>query len=232
MFGLFNKDSSPVTPAAPTIPVTPTVTPTTTPEPELSEFDKITNLLYPKKNGEDSKNSDSQKPAEPFDPTTLFNDPETLSKLRESVDFSKSISNETQQLLEAGDPKGFMSAMQDISKASFLEALKVSAALNKTSIEDAVKRTIEQSKGQITQSLEDFDLQKEIPQINNPVIRLGLEAAKKQLKEQNPSMSASDLAKHLKGFLAEANKMVNSQSPAASASKEEEPVSWEDWLSV
>lgn len=55
MFGLFNKDSSPVTPAAPTIPVTPTVTPTTTPEPELSEFDKITNLLYPKKNGEDSK---------------------------------------------------------------------------------------------------------------------------------------------------------------------------------
>ena len=205
---------------------------TTTPaEPQLSEFDKITALLYPKKNGNE-KTPEIQESSEPFDATTLFNNPEIVDKLRSSVDFSKSISSETQQLLEAGDPKGFMSAMQDISKASFLEALKVSAALNKTSIEDAVKRTIEQSKGQITQSLEDFDLQKEIPQINNPVIRLGLEAAKKQLKEQNPSMSASDLAKHLKGFLAEANKMVNSQSPAASASKEEEPVSWEDWLSV
>ena len=230
MFGLFNKDSSPVTPAAPTIPVTPTVTPTTTPEPEPSEFDKITNLLYPKKNGEDSKNSDPQKPAEPFDPTTLFNDPETLSKLRESVDFSKSISNETQQLLEAGDPKGFMSAMQDISKASFLEALKISSVLNKTAIDDAVTRILEQSKGQISQSLEDFDLQKEIPQITNPVIRLGLESARQQLKQQNPTMSASELAKTLKGFLAEANKMVNTQSIPDPETVKTENETWEDWV--
>jgi len=229
MFG-FGKPTETVVETPTTEPTKPTVA-TPPAEPELSEFDKITALLYPKKNGNE-KTPEIQEPSEPFDATTLFNNPEIVDKLRSSVDFSKSISSETQQLLEAGDPKGFMSAMQDISKASFLEALKVSAALNKTSIEDAVKRTIEQSKGQITQSLEDFDLQKEIPQINNPVIRLGLEAAKKQLKEQNPSMSASDLAKHLKGFLAEANKMVNSQSPAASASKEEEPVSWEDWLSV
>ena len=229
MFG-FGKPTETVVETPTTEPTKPTVA-TPPAEPELSEFDKITALLYPEKNGNE-KTPAIQEPSEPFDATTLFNNPEIVDKLRSSVDFSKSISSETQQLLEAGDPKGFMSAMQDISKASFLEALKVSAALNKTSIEDAVKRTIEQSKGQITQSLEDFDLQKEIPQINNPVIRLGLEAAKKQLKEQNPSMSASDLAKHLKGFLAEANKMVNSQSPAASASKEEEPVSWEDWLSV
>ena len=229
MFG-FGKPAETVVDTPTNEPTKPEAT-TTPAEPELSEFDKITALLYPKKNGNE-KTPEIQEPSEPFDATTLFNNPEIVDKLRSSVDFSKSISSETQQLLEAGDPKGFMSAMQDISKASFLEALKVSAALNKTSIEDAVKRTIEQSKGQITQSLEDFDLQKEIPQINNPVIRLGLEAAKKQLKEQNPSMSASDLAKHLKGFLAEANKMVNSQSPAASASKEEEPVSWEDWLSV
>lgn len=123
-----------------------------------------------------------------------------------------------------------MSAMQDISKASFLEALKISSVLNKTAIDDAVTRTLEQSKGQISQSLEDFDLQKEIPQITNPVIRLGLESARQQLKQQNPTMSASELAKTLKGFLAEANKMVNTQSIPDPETVKTENETWEDWV--
>ena len=49
--------------------------------------------------------------------------------------------------------KGITSLVNDTSKAAFLEALKFSSALNKQVVEDAVKRAVEQSKGQINESL-------------------------------------------------------------------------------
>lgn len=201
-------------------------------EPEKSAFDKLNELLYPKKEGGKDGNFDPDKgnPEPPIDPIKLFENPEAVQKLMASMDFTKHISDDTLRLLESNDSKGITSLVNDTSKAAFLEALKFSSALNKQVVEDAVKRAVEQSKGQINESLGDYELNQAMPEISNPVIRLGLDAVKQQLKAQNPSMNSKELAGHLKTYLVEANKFVNPYPNATPSTTPADVDSWLDWV--
>jgi len=229
-FGNSNNISDDKGAAAPqNTPATP-VTPES--QEELSALEKISKLLYPEGGGKKGENGDdsSNTSNEPIDPTKIFDNKEAVNTLLSSLDFTRSISPETQTLLEAGKPEGFTAMVNDVSKASFLEALKISSVLNKQTIEDAVKRTLTQSKGQIDESLGDLELRRAMPQLDNPVIRLGLDALKDRLKAQNPSMSPTEIATQLKSFLKGANELVNPDPTVGKGNKADEAVeSWLDW---
>lgn len=213
------------TPSATT--TNPEQTTTTTPESkELSPLDNLQKLLYPEP--EKGQSGEAVKLIEPLDIPKLFEDPAAVDSILSSLDFTKSISPKTQELLESGKPEGFTAMVNDISKASFLEALKLSSVLTQKTIENSVERTLQKSKGQITESLGDYELRKEMPQIDNPVIKLGLEAMKERLKAQNPSMTANELATQLKTFLSSANSLVNTSSNSNEPTGKKQ--SWADWL--
>lgn len=235
MFNLFgNSNNISDDKGVPPTQNTPTTPGATEPQEELSALDKISKLLYPEGGGKNGEKGDgsSNTPNEPVDPTKLFENKEAVNTLLASLDFTRSISPETQSLLEAGKSEGFTAMVNDISKASFLEALKISSALNKQTIEDAVKRTLSQSKGQIDESLGDLELRRAMPQLDNPVIRLGLDALKDRLKAQNPSMSPTEIATQLKSFLKGANELVNPDPTVGKGNKADETVeSWLDWAS-
>lgn len=224
--GNFNSNSG-----TPSQPATPAPTETPAPEEEISGLDKLNQLLYPEKSG-DGNSDDPREPEPPVDPTKIFDDPESVNKILSTIDFTKNISEDTLKLLDSNDPKGLTSLVNDTAKASFLEALKLSSHLNKQTVDDAVKRALEQSKGQITESLGDYELNQAMPEISNPVIRLGLDAVKNQLKTQNPSMSPRELANHLKAYLKEANETVNAptQPEGNQNGQPTDAPSWVDWV--
>jgi len=200
-------------------------------EEEISGLDKFTKMLYSSTNGKDSK--EDSEPTAPIDPTKLFDSKESVNTIMDSLpDFTKNISPQTQKLLEANDPSAMAALINDATRAGVMETLKYSSHLTKETIADAVKRAVAETQGKITSSFSDMRLEEEMPELNNPLIRRGLEGLKADLKAQNPTMGPKELASQLKEMLASANAYVNPSSTAPGKGKKDtqDTESWADWL--
>ncbi len=222
-FNFNQSDPTPTAPAAPTIPVE------EAPKPEVSDFDKLQEMLYPpKKDGDES--SDSNQPKEPLDPTKMFEDKEAMTKMASGISFTDSLPEDLIQKVQNNEPGAQVAVMNHVGQTAFLKALEFSSHISKQATADAVEHALNQSKGQIDKSLGDYELAKELPELSNPVIKLGLQQVRKQLLEQNPSMPVKEQARQMKVFLKGANDMVNPDPNATPDMSSEEEQAWEDWV--
>ena len=165
----------------------------------------------------------------PFDPTAILNDQKAVDQLLDSVDFTSSFSKETQELLTAGDPKGMQAAMSDVAKASMLQALKMSTALNRKYTDEQLALQQNTTNTSINDSLDKRELANVLPQINHPVVEAGVKNYVKQLKAQNPSITPTEIAAAVKTIMGEVNNSLNPAKPTQQQQAAEEEVDWMEW---
>ncbi len=205
----------------PVAPVVPGVVVPNTPEP--TGLDKWGNLV-------DNKTSTEGEPPAPtpvFDPVAILKDPAALEKISSQLDFSSSITKETQQLFADNDPSAMVAMANDIGKAAYLQALQHSSALAQQHVADRFDQQDKSLSSNIKTHLSEYELEQHIPEIKNPIVRMGTEQFVAKLKQQNPTMSASDVSSEVRSYLKELSATFNPDTP-----KPGEPVAPEeiDWL--
>lgn len=211
MFGFGEKPAPAAAPvetpsATPGSPVDSNVDSTPAPE----GLDRLQQLLDNKPNTGDNKDVDGvTTPDTPFDPVALLNNPEAIQQITDGLDFTSSISADTQQKLQDNSPDAIMSLVQDVTKASYVAALKHGSVLAQQTMEDRLSR-LEKSTGErISSSLSDHELNRELPQLSNPLIKMAVEGFQDKLQAQNPTMTPGQVAAETKTYLAELSKSVN-----------------------
>jgi len=193
-----------------------------TPEPE--GLDKWGNLVQ---NGENPGDKPSA-PTEVFDPVAILKDPEALEKISAGLDFSTSISSETQQKLSNNAPDAIISLVNDVGKAAYLQAIQHSSALSQQHVADIVAQQSTQTKGDIKSGLANYELEQALPEIKNPIVKLGIEQFVGKLKEQNPTISGVDVATEVRGYLKELSTIMNPSDSEKAGEQSRKDI---DWLS-
>ena len=190
----------------------------------LEGLDKWGNLVQDEGN---SGKPDADPPTV-FDPVAILKDPEALENIANSIDFSSAITETTQQKLADQSPDALINLVQDISKAAYLRAIQDSSALSQQHISDRLAQQTIQTKDEIATGLSAHELEKALPEIKNPIIRIGIEGFIGKLREQTPGISGMDIASEVKGYLAEMSKAVNPNDSTDKANTKSKEV---DWLS-
>ena len=199
-------------------PVTVDSTPDT---PALEGLDKWGKLVE----NQDSGDSPSDTSKQIFDPVEILKDPEALERISDSLDFTQSISAETQQKLTDNAPDAIISLVTDVGKAAYLQAIQHSSALSQQHVADIIVQQQGQTKDAIKSGLGTYELEQALPEIKNPIIRMGIESFVDKLKIQNPSISGSDIANNVKGYLKEMNTALSPES-SPKAGNEAEGTDW------
>jgi len=230
MFNLFGSNAAPAEPAvvAPTpidTSTAPVVTPVADPpapvEPVVG-LDKWKGLV-------DNESSEGKPPVEPapiFDPVAILKDPAALEQITSSLDFSKSISEETQQKLADKAPDGIISLVNDIAKASYQQALQHSTALSQQHVTDVLARQEDQTSSNIQSHIKDYELEQQLPEVKNPIVRLGTQQFISELRKQQPNISSQDVASEVRSYLTELSKNVNPPAPTPAEQQAADNVDW------
>ena len=190
--------------------------------PEPTGLDKWGNLV-------DNKTSTEGEPTAPkpiFDPVAILKDPAALEKISSELDFTSAITKETQQKFADNDPGAMVSMANDIGKAAYLQAIQHASALSQQHVADRLDRQEDSLSSSIKTHLSEYELEQHIPEIKNPIVRLGTEQFVAKLKAQNPSMSASDVSTEVRSYLKELSNTFNPDTPKPGEEKPQEI----DWL--
>ena len=167
-------------------------------------LDKFAHLLQNQQQDGDKANT----PQQPFDAQALFKNKEFIGNLRSNIRQSipSSISPETKAKIEANDPDAMVSMMSDIAESMYLKALEHSTSLQNLALDDKLKGFSDQTSNLVDNKLSKSQLESAIPQLKNPIARLGIEAFIEKAREQNPTASPEDINSQVKEYLSELGK--------------------------
>ena len=209
---------TPAVPATPAAPVTPEAP--NTPEPE--GLDKWAKLAENKS----SENNPSDSPKEVFDPVAILKDPESLDRISDSLDFTQSISAETQEKLANNAPDAMLSLVNDVGKAAYLQAIQHSSALSQQHVDDRFTQQRGQTKEDIQSGLGNYELEQALPEIKNPIIQLGIKSFVSELRAQTPNISGKDIATNVRGYLSDMHTALSPESSSSDGNKSIEEIDW------
>jgi hypothetical protein len=211
-------------PAAPAVaPVVPIVDAIPAPEPKPEGLDKFAFLTDNDKDKKGSKDTPPE-PEAPFDPVALLSNEEATTALLSKIDFSKSISEDTQKLIAAGDPSALLALSNDIGKQAYLMAAQHSVAINKRYVDEQLANQSTAVQSKINSTIDDTELARLIPEIKNPILGEAVNGFVAKYRAQNPTASADDVAKQVKSYLGELNSTVNKPEPESKP--EDEGINW------
>lgn len=197
----------------------------------LEGLDKFASIFDNDKSQKEGKPASPTEPPAPFDPMALLEDEEAITGLLSKVDFSTSISEETQKKLTDQAPDALISLTNDIGKAAYLQAMRHSTALNAKYLKEQISLHGKTVSSQISNSISDADLAKVLPEINNPIIAAGIEPFISKYRNQNPNATAEDVAKITRDYLKELNMSVNPDKTPPSPDTQDS-IDWEKELGV
>lgn len=195
-------------------------------QPEPQGLDKFASLVQ--NNNVDTK--DGEKP-QPLDIQAVFKDPEFIAKAQAGLrnNLQNAISDQTKQLMENNDPAAMQSMMMDMASAVYMQSLEHSASLQDLTLKeklDAFSSTTDQV---VDSKLQQSDLQQAIPQMQNPILRLGIEGVINQIQAQNPTMTPQEVNGQVQEYFGLLNQELNPDTEAQ-AKAEEEQAAEVDWI--
>jgi len=199
-------------PANPATPVAPVIEPT---PPEPKGLDKFSDLFDNDKT-KVPKEGEQVTPPEsptPFDPVALLDNEEATTALLSKLDFSKSISEDTQALITANDPGALLALTNDIGKQAYMQAMRHTAAINKRYVDEQLASHSTDVTSKINSQISDRELATLLPEIKNPLVAAGIETFVERFRAQNPTASTSDVVTQVKEYLGELNSTVNKPPP-------------------
>lgn len=238
---LFNNP--PANPAAATPPANPPVDPNvppatppaqaTPPAPaqEPTGLAKFASLVQ---NNTNSGDGDPAAPKQPLNVPGLFQDETFVKSLQSNIRASiqQGITQETREKLAANDPQALLSVIQDTATAAYMQALQHSAHLQGMSMEDQLEQFSGRIEDQTNQAIGQHALVQQMPQLNNPVVQLGVNAVIESIRSQNPQATPQDIQTQVTEYLGELGKAfgaVPSEDPQQVENPDGQPADF-DWL--
>ena len=172
------------------------------------------------------------KPAKGDKPVDLtLNIPdEAMDKVMENVDFSKSISPELMTKFQSGDVGAVMEVMQVMSKQAYRTAMQHGAAVANSNL-NLRGEQLDGQIGKIVQSnlSSDAVINSDIPNIDHPAVKREVQRVAAQLREANPTATASQIAQGTKNYFQE---LRAAMTPEAQPSAAEQAQAAQDWSNV
>lgn len=194
------------------------------PEPSPTGLDKFSHLIDNAKNADDQGNAPSRT-----DVKALFKDQQFLQGLTSNFrnSMAASISPETKQKLENNDPDAMQSMIIDIAQASYMQSLEHSASLQDLVLGEVAQDISTNTDNLVNNKIKDYQYSSSIPQLNNPIIQLGVQAFTSKLREQNPDISPDELKSQIGDYLQEMSKSFNGDPEAdTKGDSKDEGIDW------
>lgn len=224
MFDFFSKPSSP-TQNTPTNPPTATQNPGDNPnQPDPTNLPNDPSKDNPLP--QDPKTLDEFKfllqnkddpggsnPVTPVSISTQLLNPEVLDALSNKVDFRSAISEATQQKFSANDPTALFDALGEVSKASFLEAVKTIAPLVDFSANNVRNTTPATVENLIQQAFESRDLSEATKTDTSPVAQFILTTLAKDIKSKHDGASPAQAVSMARNLLSALTAPTGNQPP-------------------
>ncbi len=201
---------------------------------ELTGLDRLQNLLDNKPEDKNSGNGTDNKDNTPFSPVALLNDAEALAGITDAIDFSASISPETQAKLADGSADAIQSLAQDMGKTAYQAALKHSSLLIENTIDDRLSRLEASTADQIKSSLTNHEIHKELPAQSNPMVQMAVSGFQQKLMQQNPTFTPDQVAKETRNYVESLAQVFNPDlgKNKDTANKASAPTDWADELGI
>lgn len=176
---------------------------------EPEGLDKFATLFQNNENTGNNESADQKK--EPINIQELLKDQDFASKLLGNFrsNLQSAISPETKQLMEAGDPNAMQAMMTDMMSAAYLQSLEHSTTLQNLALEDRLNAVTDTTDKVVDSKLQQFQLNQAIPQMNNPIMKMGIEGLVSKLQEQNPTMSPQEVNAQVQEYVSLMNKEFN-----------------------
>lgn len=185
-------------------------------------LDKFAHLLDNASN-KDGEGGDPNSQKQPTNVPELFKDENFTKGLRTNLrqSLNTAISPETKALMEANDPNAMMSMMQDIAEASYMQALQHASSLNGIVLNEKMEGLNVETSNLVDSKLQSQEFTQAIPQLKNPIVKLGVEAFMDKVREQNPTISPEDMKAQITEYVGELGKDLGAV-PQGSSNQEPE----------
>lgn len=176
----------------------------------------------------------SKAVADPFANPLFSTDPAKIREAASQMDFTQGLPQELlQKVLQGNDPQALMQVINHVGQQSLAAALQIGTQ----TIENAGSRIGARFKEAIPQHVRDFQINNtkpSNPMFEHPAIQGMLQRAKQQIKAQNPTMSAEQVAAMAEDYITQTAAVFNnsgkSSNPDGTGSPNSESnFDWMNW---
>lgn len=191
-------------------------------------LDRFAHLLQ-NANNKDGDGKQGQNQRQPTNVPELFKNQEFLQGLRGNLrqNINSSISAETRQKLQSGDPEALMSLVSEVAEASYLQALQHGASLQNLVMDEKLEDFSSKTNSLVDSKFQNQEFTQAIPQLKNPIVQLGVEAFMSKVREQNPTISPEDMKAQVTDYLSELGKDFGiGKEPEPSKSDTDQGIDW------
>lgn len=164
-------------------------------------------------------------PEEPIIPNV---DPAKLMEAAGKVDFTKSITPEILQKIQAGGEgasQAFLTAMNSVAQTAFAHSAMATTKIVEQSLGRQAEKFNKDLPSQIRKLSANESLLAENPLLSNPAVQPLVVALQEQLVRKNPQATAGEIQTQINNYFGALGKAFNPDKPAASQSGKKE----EDW---
>lgn len=196
-----------------------------------------------------SPQPNSQTPAEPQNPldayAKLFDnanksqqadgppsfnlDPETLTKVSGSLDFTQGIDPDLLSKATSGDSQAFLKIINQVGQRSYQAALHHGTTLTDKYVGARSEYDRKALPSHVRQSLTDHALNS-IPNATHPVIKQQLKMISSQMQAANPDASPGEIAQAASKYIQDLAGALNPSQSASKASDSAEDMDWAAYM--
>lgn len=173
-------------------------TPNSNPEP--TGLDKFAALIQNENKG-DGQGQQRQR----TNVQELFKNEQFMQGLRSNLrnSLSSAISEDTKAKLAENDPSAFILAIQEVAEASYMQALQHGASLQDLVLNEKLEDVQSNTESLVGKRLQEQQYLSAIPQLQNPIVQLGVQSFMDKVREQNPTITPDELKSQLNEYISE-----------------------------
>ena len=160
------------------------------------------------KNGADSPD----KAIKPINNFKDFITADTLKALADKQDFTSAISSETLSALKEGKVEAILTALNDMSRASYIAALQHSGLLADNVLDNRLSGLKNNLPSEISDILTQHELRSTVEAFDNPVVRKGMQGIVKEIRAAHPDATPTEVAKQAQQYFTELAMAINPNS--------------------
>ena len=168
---------------------------------------------------------DNANKSQPDGPPSFNLDPETLTKVSGSLDFTQGIDPDLLSKATSGDSQAFLKIINQVGQRSYQAALHHGTTLTDKYVGARSEYDRKALPGHVRQSLTDHALSS-IPNATHPVIKQQLKMISTQMQAANPDASPEEIAQAASKYIQD---LAGALNPSQSASKSTDSADEMDW---
>lgn len=173
---------------------------------------------------------DNANKSQQSDGPPSFNlDPETLTKVSGSLDFTQGIDPDLLSKATSGDSQAFLKIINQVGQRSYQAALHHGTTLTDKYVGARSEYDRKALPGHVRQSLTDHALSS-IPNATHPVIKQQLKMISNQMQAANPDASPEEIAQAASKYIQDLAGALNPQQNSTQSNNQSEAMDWAAYM--